>query len=238
MPDAKVIEPGHNTWFSGGNNLGAAQASSEYVFILNPDTIIQPNTLTLMLDYLRAHPSVGAVTCQLRGLDHTLQFTCSRVPRYGDLLLTYTFLGLLLSPLRDHYTARMWYTGWQRDITKAIEVAPGSCIIARRTLYERIGGFDETLKLYYTEDDLCKRMLATGCEIHFVADVLLLHEEHVSTRHMQSAARHIYFDDMLIFCSKHYGALPALMLRLLTMPTLWLMELKQRQASRKQKISV
>src|SRR5688572_11134354 len=65
MPDAVLIEPGHNTWFSGGNNIGFQQANSDTIYILNADTRLQPNGLQTMLAYLHAHPNVGAATCRM-----------------------------------------------------------------------------------------------------------------------------------------------------------------------------
>ena len=96
MPEAVLIEPGHNTWFSGGNNIGFQKATADTIYILNADTRLQPNGLQTMLDYLRAHPDVGAVTCRMEYPEGGLQQTCSRVPDYLNLLLGYTFLGVLL----------------------------------------------------------------------------------------------------------------------------------------------
>src|SRR5215204_3799298 len=59
-----LIEPGRNTWFSGGNNIGVEAAASEIVLLLNPDTLLQAGLLQTMLAYLVAHESVGAVTCR------------------------------------------------------------------------------------------------------------------------------------------------------------------------------
>lgn len=228
MPDAILIEPDANTWFTGGNNLGVSRASGDPILILNPDTLIQPDTLPVMLGYLRDHPHVGAITCRMEYPEGGVQRTCSRVPGYADLLLGYTFLGVILAPLRDRLRRRMWYDGWERDTTRAVEVIPGSCIMARRDLLHRLGTFDTALKLYFPEDDLCRRMLATGAEIHLVAEALLLHEEHASVKQAQRLASRIYFDDLITYARKHYGALAALILRLLVIPTRTGMDWMQR----------
>jgi GT2 family glycosyltransferase len=228
FPAAKLIEPGYNTWFTGGNNRGAQAASGEYVFILNPDTALQPGTLQTMVDYLRRHTHVGAVTCQMRFPDGRRQFTCSRAPRYPDLLLGYTFLGVLLAPWRNRRRQQMWYDGWQRDSTRAVEVIPDSCLMISRDLWRRLGGYDERFKLYFTEDDICKRILACGYEIHFVAEAVLLHEEHASTSQVQRLASQVYFDDLIYFTRKYYGALAALALQALIVPTRYAMDAAQR----------
>lgn len=228
MPEAIVVEPGKNTWFSGGNNIGFQRATADVIYVLNADTRLQPNGLQTMLAYLKAHPTVGAVTCRMEYPDGGLQQTCSRVPGYWDLLLGYTFLGVLLRRWRDQRRAQMWYSGWNRDSTHTIEVGPGSNLLCRGDLITKIKGFDERLKLYFTEDDLCKKILEVGYEIHFVEEALLLHEERASTSQVWLSASRIYFEDLITFCRKYYGGLQGAILRLLVIPTRLAMNLAQR----------
>jgi GT2 family glycosyltransferase len=185
--------------------------------------------LQRMVAYLRANPSVGALTCQMRGLDGSIQNICSRAPDYLDLLLGYTFLGVILSFWRSARRAQMWYTGWQRDTTRAVEIIPDSCMMSPRDLLERLRTFDEALRLYFTEDDICKRILAQGREVHFLADATVLHEEHASTRLVQRLASQVYFDDLVIFTRKWYGVPGALLLQTLIIPTRAAMDFVQRR---------
>ncbi len=228
FPTVKLIEPGYNAWFTGGNNLGIQAASGEYVLILNPDTILQPGMLPTMASYLRDHPNVGAITCQMRFPDSRVQYTCSRAPAYLNLLLGYTFLGVLLAPWRNRRRRAMWYEGWQRDSTRAVDVIPDSCLMISLGQWRTLGGYDERLKLYFTEDDICKRILASGYEIHFVAEAVLVHEEHASTSQVQRLASQVYFDDLICFTRKYYGALAAGLLRALILPTRYAMDVAQR----------
>jgi GT2 family glycosyltransferase len=227
MPQAKVIEPGRNTWFTGGNNIGLQQVTAERVLILNPDTVFQPQTLQTMLAYMQAHPEVGALTCQMRFPDGGVQPTGSLVPGYVDLLFGYTFLGVLFRPWRDARRKRMWFEGWQRDTSRAVEVIPDSNLMAPTALLRQIGCFDETMKLYFTEDDLCRRILQSGHQVYFLAEALLLHEEHASTKLVQRLASQVYFQDLLVFSRKYYGAPATLVLQALIWPTRHLMDLAQ-----------
>lgn len=232
-PEVQLLEPGRNTWFSGGNNLALATASGEYSLVLNPDTVVLPGALPAMVDYLRQHPQVGGLTCQLRHPDGTVQRNCSRIPRYLDLLLGYTLLGIPLAAWRDRRRERMWYADWDRATTRAVEVIPGSCIMASTALLRRVSLFDERLRMYFTEDDLCRRLLQTGAENHFLADVSILHEEHASTRKVQRLATLLYFNDLITFTRLHHGPWLAWLLVLLLNPTRWALDLKQRLADRK-----
>lgn len=231
-----LIEPGRNTWFTGGNNIGVRHASGDFVYILNADTVIQPNALPTMLAYLKAHPDVGAVTCRMEYPDGTLQATCSRVPQYLDLLLGYTLLGALLFFWRNARRRVMWYTGWERDSTRAVEVVPDSNLLAPRQLLLDVGIYDEAMKLYFTEEDLCRRILAQGKAIHFVGGALLLHHEHSSTKQVQRLATQVYFDDLLAYTRKYYGQWRAWLLHALLVPTRALMDLAQRLRGEKARL--
>lgn len=61
FPEVRLIQSETNLGFAGGNNVGFREARGNYVFILNPDTIVLPRCLDLLMSYLDAHPDVGAV---------------------------------------------------------------------------------------------------------------------------------------------------------------------------------
>lgn len=235
----RLIETGRNTWFSGGNNIGVKAAQSDTVLILNADTIMQPQTLQILFDYLHENDQVGAVTCQQRFPDtNAIIRTCSEQTTYSDLLLGYTFLGVIFSGQRAQSRQHMWYDSWNRQSNRSIGIAPGSCIMASRELLLSFGVFDEALKLYFTDDDLCRDILATGKEIHFVAEAILLHYEHASVEQVQRLASQIYFDDLVTFCRKHHGTARALLLQVLMIPTRWGMAAAQRLRGERKTIQV
>jgi hypothetical protein len=227
MPEALVVEPGWNTWFTGGNNLAIQKATGEYVWILNPDTVVVPGTLPTMLAYLRAHPRVGAVSCQMRFPDGRVQRTGSRMPGYADLVLDYSILGLLLAPWRARRRARLRFAGWSRESTRPVEVVPGSNLMAPLALVRQVGAFDERFRLYFAEDDLCRRILDAGSDVHFVGDAVLVHEEGASVGQVRRLATRVYFEDLLRFAEKHHGAARARGLRVLVWPTRQTMDLVQ-----------
>ena len=237
-PDVTLIDPGYNTWFTGGNNLGVRASGGDFVWILNPDTIIQPDTMQTMVAYLREHPAVGGVTSLMRFPDGSDQLTCSMTPRYLDLLLGYTLIGAVFFGWRNQRRRTMFYEGWERDTVKSIEVAPDSNLMCPREVLLSIDIFDESMRLYFTEDDICRRIIdEAGKPIHFLPDALLLHHEHASVSQVQRLASQVYFDDLIVFCRKYYGTLAAWFLQFLVVPTRWAMDAKQRLRGEKAVLS-
>ncbi|MBN1563325.1 MAG: glycosyltransferase family 2 protein [Anaerolineae bacterium] len=219
FPTVKVIESGANLWFTGGNNLGIRAAQGDYVLILNPDAIVQPGALQAMVDYLDGHPEAGAVTSRQVFSNGTLQRNCSQLATYTDLLLGYTFLGLLLRGIRDRRRQKMWYADWDRTTDRPVEVAPDSVLMVRRPILEQINAFDDDLKLYFTEDDICYRIRQTGGDVVYVCAAKIVHDEHASTSQVQRLATHVYFNDLIVFTRKYYGRWRAWLLAALIMPT-------------------
>ncbi len=228
FPDVRLIESGANLWYSGGNNLGFRSAEGDYVLILNADTVIPPGALATMAQYLDHHREVGAITSRMTFADGRVQRICSRFNRYSDLMLAYTVLGMLLPWLRIRRTREMWYAEWDRNSTRAVEVAPGSCLMVRRAILEQIGGFDERLKLFFTDDDLCRRIIGSGCTIHYLGEVTILHDEHASLNKVPLITTRVYFEDLITYTKIYFGRTAALVLIALTWPTRTAMQIKLR----------
>lgn len=227
-PEAALIEPGRNTWFSGGNRLGLDAAQAPYTLILNPDTLVQPGMLQAMLAHLRADPHVGAVCPQMRFPDGRIQRICSRQSKYADLLLGYTFVGALLPAWRGRRRAAMWYADWDRTTNRPVDVIPHSCKMGPTALFRAAGIFDPRLRLYFTDDDGCWSLRERGYTINFLADTCVVHEEHASVSQVQRLASQLYFSDLSAYCQKRFGAARAALLRLLVIPTRAGMDLAQR----------
>jgi len=218
--EVKLIEPERNMWYCAGNNLGIAAAQSEYVLLLNPDTIVQRNSLAIMLAFIKANPEYAGVTMQLRYPDGNIQRTCSRRITFEYLLLTHSLLGWLLPGAKQTAEAAHWYASWQRDRDYDVETMPGSCSLMRRGELE----YDSDLLLYFPEDDLARRF--TERKFRFLAESYITHREKSSTRSWRAIA--IYYRDLMVFMRKHYGRAASMVLWLLSRPLYWGMALRWR----------
>ena len=69
----KVITSRKNLGFSAGNNIALKTITSEFVLLLNPDTIVYPQTIQTVLQYIKSHSDVGAATCRVELPDGTLE---------------------------------------------------------------------------------------------------------------------------------------------------------------------
>ena len=61
FPHVVLLENEVNVGFARANNQALTQANGDYVLLLNPDTVVEPDALQLLCAYLADHPHVGAV---------------------------------------------------------------------------------------------------------------------------------------------------------------------------------
>ncbi len=77
-PNVKLIASKENLGFARGNNLGFKEAKGDYIYILNPDTLIPKNNISILADYLTTHPDVGMTGPKVLFEDGSIQLTCAR----------------------------------------------------------------------------------------------------------------------------------------------------------------
>jgi GT2 family glycosyltransferase len=207
--DVNLIANTENQWFCGGNNTGIKASQGQYVLLLNPDTVVEPDALSLMVNFLDASPSYVGVTAQLIYPDGTTQPTCSRVPTYNYLLVGHSPLKWLFPKWNKRLQAHHWYEGWNRDRDYDVEAIVGACTLMRRDDIM----LDADLLLYFPEDDLAKR---NGGKCRFIADAHIQHHEKSATQTW--SATDIYFRDLMIYTHKHHGFLATVLMKIATFP--------------------
>ncbi len=164
-PEARVVESGTNLGFGTGANRGVATTSSEYVLILNPDTVVEPGTVKALSDALDDDPGLAVVAPRLENLDGSLY---PSVRRFPDLSVAFghAFLGLVWPT--NPYTRRYRMLDWDHDQRAAdVDWVGGACILVRRAAFDVVAGFDEAFFMYVEDVDLCWRLGQAGWRIGY-----------------------------------------------------------------------
>ena len=65
-PEIKALRSERNLGFAGGNNLGFAAATGDYLLLLNNDTEVEDDTLHYLCETLAGNPAIGAVCPKIR----------------------------------------------------------------------------------------------------------------------------------------------------------------------------
>ena len=170
QPKVRVItyeaEGGFN--YSKINNFAAKQAKGEYLLLLNNDTkVITREWMEELLMYAQ-RDDVGAVGAKLYYADNTIQHAGIVIGLGAHHAAGHTHH--LLPKENLGYMGRLCYA---QDVT----VVNGACLLVRKSLYEQVGGLDESFTVALNDVDFCLRLRALGLLNIFTPFAELYHYE-------------------------------------------------------------
>ena len=169
----KLIESPENIGFAGGNNLGVANASGEYILILNPDTTVREDSIKKMVEYMEKDPEVGILGPRLEYSDGTVQDSCRRDMSFFDLVIKRTALRHVPGLRRrvEKYTME----DFNHSKTQEVELITGACMLIKKDFYDEIGGFDDRYFLFMEDFDLCKKVRKAGKKVVYFPEAIINH---------------------------------------------------------------
>ena len=157
--------------YSKINNFGAKYATGEYLLLLNNDTqVITMNWLEAMLMYAQ-RSDVGAVGAKLYYGDHTIQ--------HAGIVLG---LGAHRTAGHTHYKINHDNLGYMGRLCYAqnVSAVTGACLMVRKSIFEELGGLDESFKIALNDVDFCLRIRQKGFLNVFTPFAELYHFESAS----------------------------------------------------------
>jgi GT2 family glycosyltransferase len=202
-PMVKLIR-NENNGFSKGNNIGFKQTVGKDILILNPDTGVQPDTIQKCMDYLHAHPDIGALGCKLIKADGTLDPACRR--SFPNLLNSFSrFIGLAkLFPKNKKLSSyNLGYTS-ENEIMD-VDALSGAFMLIPRTVFEKVHCFDEDYFMYGEDLDLCWNIKHAGYHVVYYPETFTYHYKGQSSRKTPYISLYNFHAAMWIFYKKHYA---------------------------------
>jgi GT2 family glycosyltransferase len=172
-PSVRVVENRANLGFAKGNNAGIRVSHGEYVLILNPDTIIHDGALDKLVAFAERNPQAGAFGCRVQNADGSYQVSARLFPTVWRYWVNALYLKKLQAVSR--LFAYEEYAGWNGDSERDVDWQSGCCVMFRRELLEKLGGFDEQFFYHFEEVDLCRRVWNTGAPIRFTPEAVITH---------------------------------------------------------------
>jgi GT2 family glycosyltransferase len=195
-PDVHFIANQENVGFARANNQAIRCTDSEYVLLLNPDTVVYENTLHGVLDFMDSHPEAGGAGVRM------LTREGYAAPESRRALPTpWVAMLKMLGATQRYY---MSHLSW--DEPGQIEVISGAFFMLRRKALDQIGLLDEDYFMYGEDIDLSFRLLKGGWQ-NWYLPFDIIHYKGESTQKSTFRYVHTFYQAMLIFFRKHYGHL-------------------------------
>jgi len=172
-----IIRNDNNLGFASANNHVIPMMTGDYLLILNPDCLIQSDTLESMLAHLLLHPEAAMAGCLIRNPDGSEQAGCRRrIPTPWRTLVRITCLDRLF-PNHSRFESVIMHKRPLPGKPIYKEALSGAFMLVRRTAVEDVGLMDEAYFLHCEDLDWCMRFRRKGWKILFVPDVAITHHK-------------------------------------------------------------
>lgn len=205
FPDVTFIACSHNLGFARGNNMAIRQADSDYVLLLNPDTIVGESVVSECLDFMDEHETAGGLGVCMRKLSGERAMESRRgLPTPMTSFYKMSGLCARYPASRRFGKYYMSYLPWEE--AARIEVVSGAFFMLRRRALDQTGLLDEDYFMYGEDIDLSYRLIKAGYD-NWYLPCDILHYKGESTEKTSFRYVHVFYQAMLIFCRKHYGHL-------------------------------
>jgi GT2 family glycosyltransferase len=183
-PQVNLIQNKKNLGYAKANNQGMEKAKGEHILLLNPDTQVLEDALSLMSEFMEENPKIGALGPKLLNPDKSVQASCREFPTFSTLIWEFSGLSRLFPRSRVFGRWRMGYFNF--DTQRETDQPMGSCLMLRRATLEDVGAFDENFVMFFNDVDLCFRIKKGGWKIYFYPEAKVIHYKGASTRKVRA----------------------------------------------------
>ncbi|GJQ20360.1 MAG: hypothetical protein HBSIN02_07150 [Bacteroidia bacterium] len=202
FPGVRLLLNKSNIGFARANNLALRKARGRFLLLLNPDTVVQEDTIRIMLDFFSTHPDAGCAGCTILNPDGTFQLACRRsFPTAWTAFTRISGLSALFP--RSKVFGRYNLTYLSPDEIYEVDAVSGSFMMVRREAYEAVGGLDEDFFMYGEDLDWCYRIKQAGWKTYYVPATRIIHYKGESTRRSSIDEVRMFYDAMHIYVAKH-----------------------------------
>lgn len=209
-PAVRLIANRDNRGFGPANNQGLQIAEGRYSLFLNSDTIVQPDSLARIIDFMDTNPRCGMCGIQIKNPDGSFQFSFADYLHLAGEFMILTGLGRrFISPQYPSFSEA------RSQQNRSVDTISGAFIFTRTAALREIKGFDERFFMYGEENDLGRRLTKAGWTTYYLADVTIIHLGGQSTKQDSKRMSLELQKSKIRLFRIHYGPIPALLLKLL-----------------------
>ncbi len=175
----RYVAAPRNLGFGAGHNLALqhlADAFAEHHLMVNPDVTFEKDVLPALADLMDSRPTVGWTMPRVLYPDGKPQHLCKLLPTPMDFFAR-RFVPARFRPLFQSRLDRYEMRGMEEVEMTGVPFLSGCFVMARRSVLEAVGGFDDRYFLYLEDVDLCRRMAAKS-DLLYWPHVAITHGYH------------------------------------------------------------
>lgn len=197
-PWVKLIRLKKNVGFAGGHNIAYAQVNSAVFIVLNPDVVVLPGSLEILVQMFEKFPKAAVVGPCLLNPDGSPQFSARRFYTWQTIACR-----RLSIPGRKKVNACHLMKDCDLDKLLNVDWVLGAAMAVRRAAFNGRELFDTRYKLYFEDVDLCYFAQKRGWDVLYCPQSKMIHDhQRTSARIFFSSAIINHFISWIKFCLK------------------------------------
>ncbi len=203
FPKVHLIANTENVGFSKANNQAIRQCSGQYVLLLNPDTVLQEDTLQACVNALHADDSIGGLGVKMiDGSGAYLPESKRGLPSPATAFWKMTGMAAMFP--KSKLFARYYLGHLNAEESHYIEVLSGAFMFMRKDALAKAGLLDEDFFMYGEDIDLSYRILKAGYKNYYLASTQIIHYKGESTKKGSLNYVRVFYQAMILYAQKHF----------------------------------
>ncbi len=200
----KLIANNENKGFSTANNQGINIAAGEYVLLLNPDTVVEDDTLPKVVQFMDDHHDAGGLGVKM--LDGNGRFLPESKRSFPTPKVAFPKIFGLSALFPKSKIFGKYHLGYlDNNKTHQVEVLSGAFMLLRKKVLDNIGYLDEDFFMYGEDIDLSWRIIKAGYKNYYYPETRIIHYKGESTKKNSINYVRVFYKAMIIFARKHFS---------------------------------
>lgn len=204
FPWVKLIDNKDNKGFSSANNQAMRMSLCPYQLLLNPDTVIEEDTLKKVVEYMNAHPKVGGLGVRMvDGKGVFLPESKRGLPT--PAVAFYKIFGIARLFPKSKIFGKYSLSYLSEFEINEVEILSGAFMLMRKEALDKVGLLDEAFFMYGEDIDLSYRITQGGYTNVYYPETRIIHYKGESTKKSSVNYVFVFYRAMIIFARKHFS---------------------------------
>lgn len=204
FPEYDLIANKDNKGFSKANNQAILLSDAEYILLLNPDTVVEEDTFSKVINFMDSHPEAGGLGVRMiDGKGKFLPESKRGLPT--PAVAFYKIFGLSRLFPRSKKFGQYHLGHLDEFKTNEIEILSGAFMLMRKKALDKVGLLDEAFFMYGEDIDLSYRIIKGGYKNYYFPETQIIHYKGESTKKSSVNYVFVFYRAMVIFAKKHFS---------------------------------
>ena len=204
FPEVILVANQQNVGFSKANNIGIKMSKGEYVLLLNPDTVIEEDTLLKCCNFMDTKPLAGGLGVKmLDGKGDFLPESKRGLPTPWVAFCKVFGLSAIFPKTKLFGGYHLGYL--DKEKIHEIEILSGAFMLMRKSALDKVGLLDEEYFMYGEDIDLSYRLIKSGYKNYYFPDTRIIHYKGESTKRTSVNYVFVFYRAMIIFAKRHFS---------------------------------